>query len=1180
MFKLKTKILLSIALLLTTIPITTLAALYVEVIPVTQKNLTSATLVGVLMDDAFPTGVSTEYVKFRYTTTSSTSCANMTTETAVQTINLDFQLHEFYNFQQQLNSLTPHTKYYFCAVASSEADFSANVLYSGIRDFTTELPPDLADNVVTGTASNITQNGATIYGEIYNDHSTPIFGKFKYSENYSVSCASLPNAINTPVQPPGGVGASLSLNFSHTLTNLKSSTTYSYCAVGDTNSDFPNAIYGEVKVFTTPPSASGNPEDIGPVDTQESTEMDDNEVTLQGNYSGGAPGFAYFRLTSATVPPLFCNDIYGSDMIGITSNEPDPIGYTTGGDFSVHVNGLEPETTYFYCAIVSNNALTTKLNKLTYRPQIKYGSVKSFRTLPCLTCNITQVTTLGSNVIDSQSVNLKGSYRTSRPVKIYFEYSKDFDVSTPPTSGNVWIPTNPPKLGGFNSYGNYNFLLTGLDSNTKYSFRIVGELAIGGEIIYGSTLDFTTDAYDGVDPIITEDPVDDVPVEPGGEGGGDDNCPAGTIGIFPDCTVGEIGCPAGYEGVPPDCVNLGGGSGDDDAPVVEVTADPIFVDPGQSSTITWTSTNATSCVLNGYDIPTSGSADTGALNTSKSYSVICTGPGGVGSDNAQVYVNITGGGGGGDIIWVKALAAPVFVTTNSSSVVSWQSSGAEFCESGGHGNGTSGSFNTGPLTSSMSYTISCSGQSGSAASTAYIETHDPVTPPSCFAVPQTQSLQCPAGQVGLILQSRSSTCPDPNGSPVWSNWETVTNSCQSSSGGPTPPSCFAVPQTQSLQCPAGQVGLILQSRSSTCPDPNGSPVWSNWETVTNSCQSSSGGPTPPSCFAVPQTQSLQCPAGQVGLILQSRSSTCPDPNGSPVWSNWETVTNSCQSSSGGPGGPGSGVFPPGPGNPWSPTGPGGPGGPNGNGGTNPTLPQGPDNDGDGLGNPNDDDTDGDWDPNGTDTDDDGDGIPDLVDATPNGPGNSDDLDGNGVGNDKDNDIDGDGVPNYLDNDTDADGIPNATDSDDDGDGIPDWLDPLPKGPHGDKVGVILGVGDEAIPPSDAIVHYNEGVETVFARQIRNRNKLSEKLGYSGRGNLESFAQNMAHTLSRYYFGYVDESGKEVRVSVPDVSAYELRIVGNKLAVYEYYRNKIIDIRVQSIQFKSKNPYEYYFQKRF
>jgi hypothetical protein len=63
------------------------------------------------------------------------------------------------------------------------------------------------------------------------------------------------------------------------------------------------------------------------------------------------------------------------------------------------------------------------------------------------------------------------------------------------------------------------------------------------------------------------------------------------------------------------------------------------------------------------------------------------------------------------------------------------------------------------------------------------------------------------------------------------------------------------------------------------------------------------------------------------------------------------------------------------------------------------------------------------------------------------------------------------------------------------------------------------------------------------------------------------------------FAYVDPStGREIRVSRPDVSAYEIQQIDNTLFVYEYYEGRIIDIRNNSTVFKTKNPYEYYFKK--
>jgi hypothetical protein len=247
------------------------------------------------------------------------------------------------------------------------------------------------------------------------------------------------------------------------------------------------------------------------------------------------------------------------------------------------------------------------------------------------------------------------------------------------------------------------------------------------------------------------------------------------------------------------------------------------------------------------------------------------------------------------------------------------------------------------------------------------------------------------------------------------------------------------------------------------------------------------------------------------------------------------------------------------------------------------IPNGGDGDidGDGVPNPIDSDTDGDGIPNTSDTDDDADGIPDLVDLSPTGIGTNTDYDGGGIPNYLDSDMDGDGIPNACDPDTDGDGVLNIHDADIDNDGVPNTIDPTPTGKSGGTCPV-LGVSDTATPLFDDIVRYHEGIEHVFIRRIMKNSNIEKMYGYYSGYSLLSFAYDLAHSLAKS-FGYVDGNGKEIRVSTPDVSAYALRISGNKLYVYEYYRNKIIDIRLikndQKV-LKTPNPYEYFFKKKF
>lgn len=81
-------------------------------------------------------------------------------------------------------------------------------------------------------------------------------------------------------------------------------------------------------------------------------------------------------------------------------------------------------------------------------------------------------------------------------------------------------------------------------------------------------------------------------------------------------------------------------------PTVDIKANnsdgPITIDYNTSATLSWTSTNATSCSASGNwsgSKATSGSENTGNLISSKTYTITCTGPGGSATDSVTVYVS-------------------------------------------------------------------------------------------------------------------------------------------------------------------------------------------------------------------------------------------------------------------------------------------------------------------------------------------------------------------------------------------------------------------------------------------------------------------------------------------------------------------------------------------------------------
>ncbi len=78
------------------------------------------------------------------------------------------------------------------------------------------------------------------------------------------------------------------------------------------------------------------------------------------------------------------------------------------------------------------------------------------------------------------------------------------------------------------------------------------------------------------------------------------------------------------------------------APAVVISASPNPVDYNTSSTLTWSSTNVTSCVASGDwsgDKATFGTESTGNLTSAKTYTITCAGPGGSAENSVTVNVN-------------------------------------------------------------------------------------------------------------------------------------------------------------------------------------------------------------------------------------------------------------------------------------------------------------------------------------------------------------------------------------------------------------------------------------------------------------------------------------------------------------------------------------------------------------
>jgi len=101
-----------------------------------------------------------------------------------------------------------------------------------------------------------------------------------------------------------------------------------------------------------------------------------------------------------------------------------------------------------------------------------------------------------------------------------------------------------------------------------------------------------------------------------------------------------------------------------------------------------------------------------------------------------------------------------------------------------------------------------------------------VSQPACTAQVEYRTLSCPIHQSGAINETRTYQCT----SQSWGPWTTTSTNCTQD-----PPTCIESTETRQLTCSPGYEGLLQEQRSSLCSDPYGSPTWTSWSTLSNTC---------------------------------------------------------------------------------------------------------------------------------------------------------------------------------------------------------------------------------------------------------------------------------------------------------------------------------------------------------
>jgi hypothetical protein len=167
------------------------------------------------------------------------------------------------------------------------------------------------------------------------------------------------------------------------------------------------------------------------------------------------------------------------------------------------------------------------------------------------------------------------------------------------------------------------------------------------------------------------------------------------------------------------------------APTVSLAANPTSVGLNETTNLTWSSSNATTCAAFGDWSGTkaiSGNETVGPLAASSNFILVCSGAGGSASQSVTVTVNAPPPP---PVPTVSLTANPTSVAYNGSSTLTWSSTNATSCTASGAWSGsraTSGSQTRSSLTATSTFILTCTGAGGSASRSVTVSVAPPPLP--------------------------------------------------------------------------------------------------------------------------------------------------------------------------------------------------------------------------------------------------------------------------------------------------------------------------------------------------------------------------------------------------------------------------------------------------------------------
>ena len=313
------------------------------------------------------------------------------------------------------------------------------------------------------------------------------------------------------------------------------------------------------------------------------------------------------------------------------------------------------------------------------------------------------------------------------------------------------------------SSGNTRFKITcsGTEGSTSDTVEVVATDPVPGAATVSLSASSTNLPYNGSTTLIWSSTNTSSCTASGGWSGSKATAGSMVIDALTSNTSFSLSC-SGAGGAVTDEINITVSNPVQGTPTINLSASPTSLSYNGSTTLTWNTTNTSSCNASGGwsgSKTTSGSMVIDTLTSNTSFSLSCSGAGGTVTDEISIIVSPPAAP------VVNFSASPLVVAYDGASELNWSTENTDSCVASGAWSGSqnlSGSNIRRNLIADTTYTLTCTGAGGSASDSVTITV-----------------LEAP---VPVLSFSASPNTVEQNGSTTLT-WNTINaNSCNASGG--------------------------------------------------------------------------------------------------------------------------------------------------------------------------------------------------------------------------------------------------------------------------------------------------------------------------------------------------------------------------------------------------------------